>query len=210
VENSGAAPPIAVVGFQADVGAGFECIHHIGARSDRCFLKPFGADAFVVVLGQNNGRQKRHPFEQGRFELDHICGDALPVDLEIADLGPDELHRVSGFGLGGTGQRPDDVIRGQRITVLPGHPFADGHVDLGFVLAEPPVGQQSGVKAEIRVLADKAVEHRQVDGLQHRVDRSRAGGRIPALHRHVIGNGQVAPVLGDHRQARGRKSGGKG
>ena len=118
------------------------------------------------------------------------------LDLEVADLAPDELDRIAALRVARALQRPHHVLRRDRRAVVPESALAHRHQHLGLVLVPAPFGQQARLEGQIGFLIDVGVEHRLVDRLDGRIHRRWPGGRIPGRQRNVVGDGQdfVAPA----------------
>ena len=144
------AAPVVGIGLQADEGIALELLDHVGAGSDGGLLETFRTDLLVVGLGQDVAGEEAHPLEEGGFELLHVGGDAIAVDLEVADLGPHELDRVAGLGLAGALERPHDVFGREGRTVVPGDAALHIHDDLRAVVVPAPFLEQAGREAEGR------------------------------------------------------------
>src|SRR5260221_13768647 len=89
------------------------------AGADRLLLEALRPNLLVVLFGQNVAGEKRHPLEDDRIVLLHVGGDALAVDPEVVDAGPDERHRIAAVRLGVALDRPDDVFRREWAAVVP-------------------------------------------------------------------------------------------
>ena len=199
------AAPVVRVGLEAHEGVLLELVDHVGAGADRRLLEAFGADLLVIGLRQDVAGEERHPLEQRRVELDDVAGDLVAVDLEVADVLPDELDRVAGLFLAGALQRPDHVLGGERRAVMPGDAFAHRHHHLLVVVAPAPFGEQARREGQVGLLRDELVEHRLVDALDGRVDRRGPGRRVPGRQVDVVGDGQLACLRrGDLRHAERR------
>ncbi len=196
----GRTAPVIGVGAQPDEGVALETLDHVGAGSDGRRLEALWADLLVVVPGQHIAGQEIHPLEDRRLEAQHVGSDAVAVDLEIADRGPDELDRVARLLSRGTFQRPHHILGRKGHTVMPCHAFAHIHPDLAVVLVPAPIRDQARLGAEIRRLADVAVEDGQIDALDRRVDRRGADRRVPAGQIHVIGDDQLVDVIPEGRK----------
>ena len=172
------AAPIFRIGLEPQIGVAFVGIDHIGAGADRLLLEALRAYFLEVRLGQNVAGEEGHPLEDDRVVLLHVGCDALAVDLEVVDAGPDERDRVAAVRLGLALDRPDNVFRRERRTVMPGNAFAHVHPHFALVVVPAPAGEQAGLESEIRLLADILIEDRAVDRLDGWVDRRRPGLRI--------------------------------
>ena len=162
----------------------------VGAAADRFALPALRAGRRVGFLGQYVTREEGHPLEQRRFEFLDVGRDLLTVDLEVADLAPDELDRIAAVGIARALQRPHHVFRCNRAAVVPESAFAHFHLDLGLVLVPAPLRKQTGFEGEVGVLVDVRIEHRFVERLDGRIHCRRAGGRIPRWQRDVVRDGE--------------------
>ena len=195
--------PILFVSFQTEERIALILVHHVGAGADRLFLEPFRADLLVVGLRQNIAGQERHPFEDCRIELLDVGGDAIAVDLVVAETAPDELNRIAGLRVARALQRPNDVSRRKRRTVVPDDPFAHVHPGLGLVVVPAPFGQKPGSEGKVWILADVLIVDRPIDRLDGRIDRGGSNGRIERRKIDVIGDRQrVARLRGRDSSAK--------
>ena len=165
--------------LEADEGIAFELFHHVWAAADRLAFPALRPRFGVGLLRHDIARQESHPLEQRRLEFLDVRRDLLAIDLEVADLAPDELDRIAGLRVAGAFQRPHHILRRNRATVVPERILAHFHLDLGPVLVPAPFGQQARLEGQVRVLVDVGIEHGLVDRLDGRVNSRRAGGRIP-------------------------------
>ena len=135
--------PVFRKGFQPHVGIALEFVHHVGA----------GADGFAVPIGTRRGEgffrhqiagQERHPGKQRRFEFLHVAGDFHAIDFEVADLAPHKLNRIAAFRVASAFQRPNDIFRRHRRTIMPKSILTQHQFDLGFVRIPSPFSQNPG------------------------------------------------------------------
>ena len=167
----GLAAPVFRVGLEPQVGVALISVDHVGAGADRLFLEALGADLFVIGLGQHVAGEERHPLEEHRVVLLHVGGDAMAVDLEVVDAGPNERHRIAAFRVAFALDRPNDVFGRKRRAVVPDDILPHVHPNLGLVVVPAPAGEQAGFECQIGFLADVLIEYRAVDRLDRRIDR---------------------------------------
>ena len=186
----GLRPPVFRKGLEADKRIALEFLHHVRAAANRLALPALRAGLGVGLPGQYVAGQESHPLEQRWLEFLHVGRNLLAIDREVADLAPDELDRIAAVGVPGALERPHHVVRRNRAAVVPESAFAHFHFDPGLVLAPAPLGEQSRLEGQVRVLVDVGIEHGFIKRLDGRVHRRRPGGRIPRWQRDVVGDGE--------------------
>ena len=196
--EGGLAAPVFRVCLETQIRVAFVGIDHVGAGADRSFLKALRSDLFEVGLGQHVTGEERHPLEQHRIVLLHVGGDALAVDLEVVDAGPDKGHWIAAISLAFALDRPHHVFRGERAAVVPDDVFPHIHPDLALVVIPAPGGDQAGLEGEIGLLANVLIEDRAIDRLDGRIDRGRPDLRV---------EGRQVDVVGDVKRAAGGRNG---
>ena len=192
-------PPVLGERLEPDERVALELFHHVGTAADRLRFESLRALGRISLLGKHVASEEGHPLEQRGLELLDVGGDDVTVDLEVADLAPDELDRVAGLGIARALQRPDDVLGRDRRAVVPEGSLAHRHLHFGPVLAPAPLGEQPRLEREVGLLVDVRIEHRLVDRLDRRVHCRWPGGRIPGRQRDVVGDRQNLAVLRQRR-----------
>ena len=96
---------------------------------------------------QDIPRQKRHPFKEVSDIGINVTGHFITVGLEVAHRAPDQTaYRVAAVRIGSPVEIPDDVITGDRFSILPGCTFSDLHMYPGLVGIPTPLGQHPRFK----------------------------------------------------------------
>ena len=190
--EGGLAAPVFRIGLETQIGVALIGVDHVRAGADRRFLEALRADLFEVGLGQHVAGEERHPLEEHRVVLLHVGGDALAVDLEVVDAGPDERDWIAAVRLAFALDRPNDVFRRERGAVVPDDVFPHVHPHLALVVVPAPGGEQAGLEGEIGLLADVLIEDRAIDRLDGRIDRGRPDLRVEGRQVDVVGDVECA------------------
>ena len=140
------AAPVFRIGLEPQIGVALVGVDHVRAGADRLLLELLRADFLEISLRQHVAGEERHPLEDDRIVLLHVGGDALAIDLEVVDAGPDERHRVAAVRLGLALDRPHHVFGRERCAVMPNDTFAYVHPNLALVVVPAPGGEQAGLE----------------------------------------------------------------
>src|SRR5271155_5272898 len=186
----GLAAPVFRICFEPQISVALVGVDHVGAGADRILLEAAWADLLVIGLRQHVAGEERHPLEDDGIVLLDVGGDALAVDLEVVDAGPDERYRVAAIGLARALDRPHDVFGRKRGAVMPDDIFADVHPDLALVVVPTPTGKQAGLERQIRFLTNILIEDRAIDRLDRRIDRRGPDVRVKGRDIDVVGDAE--------------------